>query len=296
MPIWRKILVISENHYDDQATIDRATVVARAHQAQLSVAIVEDPSHWKSGRAETRIEYDRMNQQGKRQLVKDLARSDQDGPPAQLHVLTGTPWKEIIQIVRSEGYDLIMYPNCVESGFVPTLRAGTVQHLIRQSPCPVWVDYPMQRQQPRCRQAAVDVMASSKRDQVLNWRIMRLAMRLAREEGRSLHVVQAWRLYGESMLRHGFIKQPEAEVDHLVEQMRDQHVYHLQQFVQQYDPNTAAARTHVVPGNPPEAIANLAKGLDIEVVVVGSSGRKGIAAFFDQPRRSAFFPRRSIVC
>ena len=74
-------------------------------------------------------------------------------------------------------------------------------HILRKCPCPVWIDHPNSAHPYANILVAVDPVESS--SDKLNYLIMDLASSLAEKESAHLHVVHAWRLTGETMLRSG---------------------------------------------------------------------------------------------
>ncbi|HMQ56755.1 MAG TPA: universal stress protein, partial [Anaerolineae bacterium] len=57
-------------------------------------------------------------------------------------ILTGTPFLEIIRQVLSHGHDLVMIMAEGAGGLREILFGSTTMHLMRKSPCPVWVMKP----------------------------------------------------------------------------------------------------------------------------------------------------------
>ena len=77
---------------------------------------------------------------------------------------------------------------------------------MRKCPCPVWVMKPAQGKRFARILAAVDtgVTDLDTEHHALNTKIMDLATSLAEQEQSELHIVHAWEMFGESVLRGEF--------------------------------------------------------------------------------------------
>jgi len=141
-------------------------------------------------------------------------------------------------------------------------------------PCPVWIDRPDAAWPYRAVLAAVDPLS----DQGLGTArlVMDLASSLAERESAHLHVVHAWRLQGESLLRSGRARVSATELDLLLERKRERHTESLDALLAPYGLNTTDARFHLVKGEPVPSIRAVSDEIRADLVVMGTLGRVGI--------------------
>ena len=127
--------------------------------------------------------------------------------------------------------------------------------------------------------AAVDPDPSDKVKNALNTKIMELATSMARLEGSEFHVVHAWTLYVDVtlLLRTGVSK---SDVDRLARKTREVHKSQLAELVEKHAPGIPNDRIHLIKENADRVIPALAKKKRIELIVMGTVSRTGIAGFF----------------
>ncbi len=76
-------------------------------------------------------------------LEKAVGLAKHEGVAAQWDMSFGTPWYEMIQKVKADGYDMVMVgPRCSDSFVDRVLHGSTARRLMRKCPCPVWVTTP----------------------------------------------------------------------------------------------------------------------------------------------------------
>jgi nucleotide-binding universal stress UspA family protein len=125
--------------------------------------------------------------------------------------------------------------------------------------------------------AAVDPLATSGGCDDL---VMQLASSLASREGAELEVVHAWRLEGESMLRHGRLRLPKAELENLLQTTEDEHRAALAGLLDPYGLAADGHAVHLLKDDPAAAIRRVAERLEADVIVMGTVGRSRIPGFF----------------
>jgi nucleotide-binding universal stress UspA family protein len=127
--------------------------------------------------------------------------------------------------------------------------------------------------------AAVDPDPADKKRNLLNNRIMELATSMSRLEGSELHVVHAWILYGEQMLR-GHVGLSKSQVERLARDTRKTHKSLVVELIERFAPETPNKRIHLLKGKAETLIPLLAKRKRIELIVMGTVCRTGIKGFF----------------
>lgn len=198
-------------------------------------------------------------------------------------ILTGKPFIELIREVLQEKHDLVIMNSATEDGLKEVFFGSDAMHMMRKCPCPVWVMKPKQgRQFAKILATVESSLAYDEPDSVkagLNKKIMEMSSSLARLEGSELHIVHAWDLYLEAMLRNraGLSQQQIDDLNHITRSRHETMVYEL---VHRYSPGLPEKQIHILKGRAGHVIPEVARTLAIELIVMGTVSRTGIAGFF----------------
>ena len=196
-----------------------------------------------------------------------------EGVDTRALALAGKPWLDVLrEVVRSE-YDLVIVATAARArGF-----DSDTQQLLRKCPCPVWVVRPGRAQRIDRVLAAIDVTATDRVQRSLNTQILGHAAAVAERMDADLHIVHAWRVVGEEQLRRmgmsartaaGHDSDWRADYGRLVDELLEGH---------QLD----AHRTHIhlIEGSPSSVIPRVAEQEEIDLIVMGTVCRTGVAGF-----------------
>lgn len=207
--------------------------------------------------------------------------------PIETKVLSGTPFEEVVREVLRYGRDLVIkIPETCD--WLERILGGSDKELLRYCPCPVLIAKPTGSGQYRRILAAVDLDQSYPPEelnarQALNRQIFEMASSLALSEPAELHLVHAWHAVGESAMHGALMRKPEQEIEKYVEEVGREQAAHLDAFVSlmgdllgQEAMGNLNFRTHLVEGWPRKVIPELARGLEADLVVMGSVARIGI--------------------
>lgn len=191
-------------------------------------------------------------------------------PGAALRTLDTGSAGEIVRIVLDEGHDLVMKTAEQEHGLLPQLQLTLDEQLLRECPCPVWLD--RGGEQRGCVLAAIDPEPPGLAGVVLD-----MASRLAVVEQAELHVVHAWELEGESAMRGQALTQAaEAEIDALADAERDRHAAAIEALLEPCRGGPAVPRLHLEKGQRDIVIPQQAEALRASLVVMGSVTEGGL--------------------
>lgn len=279
MQRFKNILLVVRRGKGRNASLGRAVTLAKRNQALLTVgAILEVPR--KLGLT-TAIHPEafqkRLIQELREQLERLMAPANREGVQVTTKVLRGTPFLEIIREVLRNKHDLVMLT--AEGKFKEIWFGSTATHLLRKCPCPVWVMKPIPRRRYTRIMAAVDPAPLDSVTNALNTKIMQLATSLAHLEQSELHIVHAWNPFAENILRY----RPELlrmEVNKLIREVRKMHMQWLNELVDKFPVKTLKHQVHLLKGDTGTIISKLAKRKRIEVIVMGTVARTGVAGFF----------------
>jgi len=214
----------------------------------------------------------REDRESRLRSLEELARSSL--PPGRVRstMLDGeVPWHSVVLHAIAHPPDLLVVPAHGDDPFGPS---SVTQHLFRKCPVPVWSVYPGRVAFPRRILAAVDPGVSGSVERDLARRVLELALRVVGTGPIDLHAVHAWSVPAEELIRSKFgSKRTEALLDQQRQLAREQ----LGELITEAHLESSIAGTHLPAGNPASAIPALAEELDADLVVLGSSGRKGLA-------------------
>lgn len=190
-------------------------------------------------------------------------------------VLVGKPWIEVVRAVLRDGYDLVLVEAPEKDGRLSSFAL----HLLRKSPCPVWVVRPGQR--PRCARILAAVAADPDHPErsAIDATVLSVARRVADHEGAELHVVHAWRVPGEEYMHRRAAMTPQQQ-EELRISWRASRLRALSAAVEESGLTVSPAEMHLLEGDASEEIPRFAEDNGIDLVVMGTVGRGGVAGVF----------------
>ncbi|MBT8081129.1 MAG: universal stress protein [Gammaproteobacteria bacterium] len=291
MKRFSNILLVVDEHTDYSAALARGTTLARNNQAHLTVCAILDtvPSEVRMGVVTiTPGEVLDVATARKQEWLDDTVNSvATDGVSIDTKVLIGKPFIEIIRQVLRSDHDLVIKCADPDSGLREILFSSTDKHLMRKCPCPVWIVKPTEPHKYLRILAAVDQDPEEPATDALNRQILEMSTSMALAEYGEAHIVHAWEVFGESLLRSHKWDFTEAELDAMLEEEATGRRRWLEDLVKRHatsaDTNNAEAldlHLHVVKGPARLVVAELARKLEVDLVVMGTVARTGIDGFF----------------
>lgn len=268
--------VVTPEPEDSLSTVERAVTLAQEYQARLVVAEViprvilggwTPDSGPASGQALIEVTDARMR------ALQELVQPFQKEQTIQVEVLTGTSFIEIIRATLRNGHDLVIKP-AEHPSFLDRMFGSDDMHLLRKCPCPVWLTHRNERPKSRRVLAAVDFDPQAPDPVVdrLNVQILQLAAQQAQADQAQLHIVHAWSAPGEVGLR---IWNDEAQTPNVVDTIRLSREAGLEELAEPFA--ESAPVLHLVRGRADKEIPALARKQAMDLVVMGTVARTGIA-------------------
>ncbi len=279
---FQNILLVIEPGIDNQAAIDRAFELATSNRASLSLISVVEEAPLLVRKAPDVLAALVAERKQELQTIATQGSGD-----ASAFVPVGRPFLEVIRHVIQNGHDLVIKSQA--GGHKRLHSLGSMDmHILRKCPCPVWVVRSEGGGSCRRILAAVDVENEGEEATALARRVLEIATSLADSEGSDLHVLHAWSLAYENVLRSPRSGMPQMEVDRMEaeeEQLRTGKLEALIGDILAADKSDSATPDEypslvVRKGNPNDVIPDLVRESGIELVVMGTVGRTGIPGFF----------------
>lgn len=277
---FKNILLVFGDEIVTTVAFERATALAERHRARLTLAsVIETASRdvqLLSAALQPSDVYELLIDERRQQLDRLIGPARQSGARVTGRVLCGTPFLEIIREVLRGEHDLVMITAEAKSPLDETLCCSTSMHLMRKCPCPVWVMKPTTRRRYSHVLAAVDPVPSDERHESLDTKIMELATSPARIEQCHPHIVHAWSPISESTLRYT-LRTPPGRVHTIIHESEDIERKRFGELLQKFSLEDVKAQTHLLEGSAGEVIPELARRQRIDVIVMGTVCRTGIA-------------------
>jgi nucleotide-binding universal stress UspA family protein len=284
-------LLIADEGTDYSAALKRALALARNNQALLTICALADPVPGDMQMAVTAVtpaELQNIAVTEKRNWLDEIVKAvSADGVPVEAKVLIGKPFIEIIRQVLGNDHDLIIKCAELAGGLRGMFFGSTDMHLMRKCPCPVWIIKPTEHHKYRRILAAVDQDPEAPVTDVLSRQILEMSTSLALTEFSEAHIVHAWVMAGEDFfrsLRSGVL---DTEVDAMVDEEAGARRRWLENLVKMYGSNAdknaidiLEPRLHVIKGHAKYVVPAMAHELAVDLVVMGTVARTGIAGFF----------------
>ncbi len=280
MKRFKNILFFADGGTEAGPALERAVALARVNDARLTVIdVAEEQESSAEIESDFGSDLNSILKEHRRQALERMSEPfDEPDDIIYTRVLTGTPFIEVIRSVLGNRHDLVIKACRPPEGLSECLLGGNDMHLMRKCPCPVWIERPAAALPYRRILAAVDPVDDESKDSARL--VMDLASSLAQRESAQLSVVHVWRMHGESMLRSGFARISEAELERRIEQTRLCHKDNLNRLLAHYDLSTDSPEVHLLKEAPAAAIDGLTRELKADLIVMGTLGRTGIPGFF----------------
>lgn len=286
MKRFRNILFVASPTEPANASFQTAVDLAKINQAKLTVliAIEELPGYL------TRLTPLMLRLARLRELentLQKLRSAASDVIEIETKVVEGKPFVEVIKEVLQHKRDLVVKAAEPDTGVRSFLFGATDMHLLRKSPCPVWLlkeraDFGVRR-----ILAAIDFNDldpnSDNVTEPLNRKILELAHGLAKRHKADLHIVHSWNVVGEDLMRSSQVQSTKEEIEDYVDETRAVHEAWLEQLMQKAQEwmrdegfHASDAQIHLPKGRATHEIPRVAENVQADLIVMGTIARTGI--------------------
>ena len=282
---FKNILALYNRKVGDEAALHRAAALAKMNDARLTVAeaveklprdVVALLGSPLGGQTDIQRRFLEERQAGLEHLASVIR---EDGVAVETSVLLGRPFLEVIRAVLRDHHDLVVMTADVWQGLHQITFGSTSMHLMRKCPCPVWVMQPTAGRRFQRILAAVDPGDPETDPDALDLKILQLASSLAALEPCHLDVLHAWDFSGADLdtSRSEISDENRAK---LVERNKSMHEAALNGLLDQVDLSGVDLSVHLPRGNPALLIPQFVFDNKVDLIVMGTLGRSGIAGLF----------------
>ena len=281
MKRFKNILLVCNFDANQHMAEDRAVSLAKQNEARLTVfTVVKERS------VDARMTFTDMPLQELHSLVIDDYREKVDALAADIgrqgvdvrsQVVTGTPFLEIIRQVLRDKHDLVILASEGKGGVNERLFRTTSMHLMRKCPCPVWVVKRAQTRPYTRILAAVDPSVYDSKEGAINPLILQLASGMARKEAGELHIIHVWHLFGERYVRSSGMTEGAVQEAKALE--KKQHKQRFDTLLNRAGVTDLKPHLHLIEGAPDDRIPEMVTEKGIDLLVMGTVCRTGIAGF-----------------
>ncbi|KXX63583.1 universal stress protein [Marichromatium gracile] len=275
MKRFKNILYVIADDVGPEHALARALTLAHNNQARLSVLAVltAPPANEPVQETIARIE---------RALKVRLA-AHHDCCALRIEVRVGALAREALREIEQRGHDLVINP-AQPPERLERFLGGDDRQLLRNSPCPVWLMQPRERDNYDNILLALDYDPAQPDsiDTPLNRRLLTLAGSLALSDFAALHLVHVWDAPAELLFRV-WSDAPDHSPRDYVESERIRHRRGLEalnmmlrEILGTEAHDYLAPRLHLPRGLATEQVRLLAGQLDADLVVMGTAARRGL--------------------
>jgi nucleotide-binding universal stress UspA family protein len=279
MTRFKNILFVVDRNNWHRGHYECALALAAREKARLTVMdVVDETGRLPRRQLDDSAKTENAVLRNRRIRLKELIAINNKGVRVAVKVKYGNPFKEIMQQVQRGRHDLVMLAPEVKGHSNQTSTRRATMQLLRKCPCPVWIMNSRQAKPARIM-AAVDPDAFDPIRNALNTRILEIAASLAANEEGELHIANAWTTPGEALLRGRFGLAPE-DISKYVGKVLNDQAKQVDALLKSSNVNTLKHRIHLVKGVAGKLLPQLARRNGIQLLVMGTLGRSGIAGWF----------------
>ncbi len=211
-----------------------------------------------------------LNEGARRVLDQLVGQAESEGIAARSQLVHGTAWEEIIRHVRQQGNDLVV-AGTRDPGLASRFLFGnTAMRLLRHCPCPVWIT------KPGGDWNDLKILVASDLSEV-SQEALDLGVRAARMTEAKLRVLHALEHQTGNRLRHAGLR--DEDIRAYYETLRSEAEATLNEQLAQTDYRTVPAGViaEVKDGPPETAILEAIDQHEIDLLIMGAVGRRGLA-------------------
>ena len=271
---FKSILVHVYAEDPSSTVLETSRQVAAAQGAKITlVDVVPDPTWFAklfdqgvSEPLEKARESKRRHLQAIAEKLGDLA--------AGTRVLHGPTSQALIQDVMQNDHDLVIRDTKGKSSLQTSFFGTTAFQLLRKCPCPVLLLKPGHAWPFERVAAAVDVSNPDDPHANLNVEIMKQAAPFAAGDLQNLHVISAWTMFGESVMKDHM---REEEFEDVMAKVKTNSETTLDSLIMKFGMGIGWDNVHLFHGEACRVLTEYVAEKEIDLLVMGTVGRAGFS-------------------
>lgn len=276
MERFKHLAVLYAGLSDDRTTLLRAKAIAERNRAKISAVAIVEPV---SGVAQMLLGKQRVDQllavrQHELQAALDADLKRLELKPLRLNFLSGSPAIETIRFILRERCDLLVKVR--EKPETDRAIATTDRKLLRKCPVPVLLLKAGRKQRFTRILAAVDPDPSQPERLELHRNVLKLAVTMAEREAATLDVVHAWDFFSTATLQGPRFKLTADELQAIFAEQRQECQGWMAELLAPHAAAGVRIRSHLIQGDAPRVIIDLASKRRSDLLVMGTVARGGL--------------------
>ena len=282
MERFKNIILYASAKADNKTAMRFAASLARDNDAVIKVVdVIKEASHYPPILPSINglNLHDILRDERRKELDRLIYSNKEEGLDISAKVLSGITFIEVIREIIKKEHDLLITTPQGSSGLSEALFGTTTMHFMRKCPCPVWAIKPSKRDSFNNILAAIDFNDEGESDPLLNDKIMELATSMAMKEKSDLHIVHAWDMHHENILRYHARISVE-EIEKAKSRLRESYNNRLEKLGKKYSSIIRPENIHLLRGNPEELIPDIAIEKNIDLIIMATISRTGIPGLF----------------
>ncbi|MGF1680291.1 universal stress protein [Photobacterium minamisatsumaniensis] len=191
------------------------------------------------------------------------------------HIRIGIPFIEILKEAKDSNASMIVIDSHREEKDKACQRGSSTLNLMRKSEVPIW-SLSLDSTNVNHIVAAIDL--TNQDDDEFNARIVALGIEFCSVAGAELTLCHAWRLESEGFLRkwNGY---DDLDIALLSEKMRSERIERLNSLLMPHASSPIVQHVKLLEGEPRDILPSYIADNDIDLVILGSLSRTGVAGF-----------------
>ncbi len=271
---FKNILVSIDSRQESHPALQWAETLAEHNGASLKIVdVVPDLTWpWRLITPDYEHIHELLAKEKAEQLEGIAAPLRGKGLQVTTKVLSGRSSAEIIREVLGSQHDLVIRTPKGQLSRRTGYFGSTSIRLLRECPCAVWI---VKHGEPQFRRVLATVDPAPRDDEHarLNHAIMELTLSLCAKQNAEPLITHVWNLYGESVFKG---RMQESEFQELEESAHKSVEKCFSQFLSTYGFSIDSDNVVLLKGEPGTIIPQLVVERDIDLVLMGTVGRRGV--------------------
>jgi nucleotide-binding universal stress UspA family protein len=197
------------------------------------------------------------------------------GVPVHHETARGVPHLEVLERIAVFGHDLVVMDSGPDIGRMSLAGRSTTTRVLRSSRVPVLL-HPEGGRTAGAIAVAVGPQDADDPADFLNKKLLETAASLARAFKRELHVIHAWQLDGETMMRGSRLNYEAADIGRMAREAQFEARIRAEELLADIGAADLIVVIHVERGHVDDVIATLSGKLAPGILVMGTISRQGI--------------------